>query len=99
MSETPNPVVAVDLLEDGVLWLINSTVFHPRGFALTVAQDDNGNHLGLLLQGDGTEVWQYGTDPDNPGRVDVDAKLAAVNALFARAAKANAQAGDSSPSR
>lgn len=44
--------VPVDLREDGVLWLINRVVFHPRGFALGLNPDGS-----FCLLGDGTEVW------------------------------------------
>lgn len=63
----------VDLQADGVLWLINRVVFHPRGFALALMSDGSFD-----LQGDGTEPWSM------PARVD-DQKFAAVEALFDRA--------------
>lgn len=50
----------VDLREDGILWMINRVIFHPRGMALAIS-DDEAN---LLLFGDGKEVWNY------PDRVD-----------------------------
>lgn len=46
--------IQVDLQNDGVLWAINKTVFHPRGFAL--ALDPDGN---LFLHGDGSERWLF----------------------------------------
>lgn len=95
MSQNPAPLkvpareqlpgVEVDLRADGVLWLINTSVFHPRGFALSVVEPTGE----LRLLGDGTEPWQYGTDPNHPGRVDVDALFEATRNLFERAAKAN----------
>ena len=75
-AEQP-PSVPVDLRADGVLWLINRTVFHPRGFALAI--DPETRDLSLL--GDGTEPWQYAeamTDTE-------DALFAAAEALLQRA--------------
>jgi hypothetical protein len=51
-----------DLMEDtGLLWLINRTVFHPRGFALALvfADEDRQQPVGWQLVGDGTQVWTY----------------------------------------
>jgi hypothetical protein len=82
-------VIPVDLRTDGLLWLINTTVFHPRGFAL--AMDVKSGALSLM--GDGTEPWSYMTTeqhPDNPGALDVDALFAATQDLFERAARENA---------
>ena len=70
--------VPVDLRADGVLWLINRSVFHPRGFALAVDTVDN-----LSLMGDGRERWAF--DPTIPE----DDLFAAVEALFQRAREAN----------
>lgn len=65
---------AVDLIKDGLLWLINAAVFHPRGFALAVAP---GGALSLL--GDGSEPWRFGDD------AMVDAKFKAAEAALERA--------------
>lgn len=68
----------VDLTDDGVLWMINRTIFHPRGFAL--AMDDSGN---LAIQGNGSEPWKFGlTDAME------DEKFAAFERLLATAARA-----------
>lgn len=62
---TTPPGVDVDLREDGLLWLINRVVFHPRGFALGVDVDDDGRPTGrFVLFGDGTEVWRFDLDED-----------------------------------
>lgn len=48
----------VDLQESGLLWLINRTVFHPRGYALgydTITKE-------FLLFGDGTEPYTFSGD-------------------------------------
>lgn len=74
----PRPIpapVPVDLSADGLLWLINATVFHPRGFAL--GQDTGTGEFFLL--GDGGEAWQFAPDGT------ADEKFEAVEALFARA--------------
>lgn len=54
---------AVDLREDGLLWLINRTVFHPRGFALSVHPDGK-----LYLEGDGSEPWVFKDEPGMKAR-------------------------------
>ena len=48
----------VDLQQDGLLWLINRCVFHPRGYALAY-ESDTGN---FYLLGDGKEPWVFSTD-------------------------------------
>lgn len=52
--------------ELGLLWLINTSVFHPRGYALTFnyGEDEDGNMVlvGWSMQGDGTETWSMGDD-------------------------------------
>jgi hypothetical protein len=49
-----------ELSESGLLWLINATVFHPRGFALALSMDTlTGVVTGWDLIGDGTEPWRY----------------------------------------
>jgi hypothetical protein len=83
---TASGSVPVDLIEDGLLWLINASVFHPRGFALAIAPSTGE----LTLMGDGTEAWSYLSKEVNPEHgVDLDAKLAAVRDLFERAARQN----------
>jgi hypothetical protein len=44
--------------ETGMLWLINRTVFHPRGYALTIALSD-GKAVGWKLVGDGSEPFAF----------------------------------------
>lgn len=63
-----------ELSDSGLLWLINATVFHPRGYALTLTVKD-GQALGWKLQGDGTEPWRF-TRP-------MDGKFAAAEATLA----------------
>lgn len=50
-----NITTKVDLHSDGLLWMINTTIFHPRGLALT----RNAGSQELYLQGDGSEAWQF----------------------------------------
>jgi len=52
-----------DLRSSGLLWLINTSVFHPRGFALGLVYDESGeNCIGWKLLGDGSEQWQFDDD-------------------------------------
>lgn len=52
-----------ELSSSGLLWLINRTVFHPRGFALALVKR-NGEVVGWDLLGDGSEVWQFKDSED-----------------------------------
>lgn len=62
-----------ELRDSGLLWLINATVFHPRGYALAVHRNDAGDTTGWSLLGDGAESWTF-RDPDDPpeGYVPID---------------------------
>lgn len=59
----------VDLQADGLLWLINRAVFHPRGYAL--GYDTDTGQFSLL--GDGTEPYMFAGDgsdeADNLARI------------------------------
>lgn len=44
--------------DDGLLWLVNTAILHPRGYALAVFRQE-GEIVGLGLLGDGTEPWVY----------------------------------------
>lgn len=57
-----------ELVESGLLWLINREVMHPRGYALAVGLDAQGNAIGWGIEGDGTEPWQYACDDDTQAR-------------------------------
>lgn len=48
----------IELSTSGLLWLINATVFHPRGWALALHKR-GGEIAGWHLQGDGREVWVF----------------------------------------
>lgn len=62
----------VQLQADGVLWMLNTTVFHPRGLALSRTPDGS-----LFLEGDGDEVWVFEESV-------AEEKKAAFDALIAR---------------
>lgn len=70
------PLLQVDLRKDGLLWLINRTVFHPRGYALAIDPEaDNA----FYLMGDGSEPWRY-----DLGEGGERAHFRAVEAVLAR---------------
>jgi hypothetical protein len=55
-----------ELSESGLLWLINATVFHPRGFAFACSMDvRTGEVTGWDLLGDGSEPWSYAGSVDD----------------------------------
>lgn len=70
----------VDLQGDGLLWLINRVVFHPRGFALAVVPDTGE----FVLLGDGDEPWRYAIQHESDRFVNEDEKFCQVEACFAR---------------
>jgi len=56
-----------ELRSSGLLWLINTTVLHPRGYALALIQL-GGSIVGWRLLGDGSEPWQFAeNDPGLDG--------------------------------
>lgn len=82
MSENETRPFA-DLRSTGLLWLVNTTVFHPRGYSLGIALDDDGNATGWTLYGDGTEPWQFrDPDPMPEGQMSIDECFAAARALL-----------------
>lgn len=54
----------IELSTSGLLWLINATVFHPRGWALALHKR-GGEITGWHLQGDGREVWTFEGNRDH----------------------------------
>lgn len=60
----------VDLQSDGLLWLINRALFHPRGFALAVKFDGS-----FELWGNGDEPWRF-------EQIDEDELFAKAEAAF-----------------
>lgn len=58
--------------EAGLLWLINRTVFHPRGYALAFKIDGHsGDIVGWNVQGDGSEVFGFSDEDDDESFADV----------------------------
>lgn len=54
-----------DLRDSGLLWLINTSVFHPRGLALAIRLNEAGVATGweLIFAGDGTP-FTYEDSPE-----------------------------------
>jgi hypothetical protein len=76
-----------ELGDSGLLWLINTVVFGPRGFALALAANRRTGDLaaGWVLLGDGTQPLRYADD--------CTARFAAAEAtLRAAAARADGTA-------
>lgn len=59
-----------DLRRHGLLWLVNKTCFHPRGYALGLDMNEQGEAVGWLLFGDGSEPIRY--EGQTPEGVDID---------------------------
>lgn len=59
-----DPLSFDEMREHGLLWAINASVFHPRGFALAFHYDDLGELEGWSLMGDGSETWYYADSSD-----------------------------------
>lgn len=70
-----------DLRDSGLLWLINRSVLHPRGFALALTVADDGEATGWSLLGDGSEPWSYD--------IDEAERFAQAEATFSAAASAD----------
>lgn len=66
MGTGSDPRPMNELRDSGLLWLINRTVFHPRGLALALVAGDDGTIAGWRLTGDGTEPMWFSPD-DEPG--------------------------------
>lgn len=69
MTTEPRPFE--DLGPSGLLWLINTSVLHPRGYALAIHFDEERHATGWSIVGDGTERiwfaeegWPEGRTPD-----------------------------------
>lgn len=67
-----------ELSDTGMLWLINRVVFHPRGFALAIHRDDDGNATGWAMQGMGDEVWTFTNEADDECFAKVEAFIASL---------------------
>lgn len=78
MSECSRPID--ELRDSGLLWLINRTVFHPRGLALALVIDDANKIAGWRLTGDGTEPMWFSPDDEAALFASAKATLAAATA-------------------
>jgi hypothetical protein len=61
--------------DDGLLWLVNTSVLHPRGYALAIHFEEGADFktalpLGLSVVGDGSEPWCFGEEPDGSHQSD-----------------------------
>jgi hypothetical protein len=76
-----NPRPWAELRDTGLLWLINTAVLHPRGYALAIHLDQ-GEAIGWSILGDGAEPWQFVTEgwPEGEG---IDDAFQRVSALLA----------------
>jgi len=57
-GDVPTDPRPVDLLADSLLWLINRTVFQPRGYALGYDLNEDA----FYLVGEGKEPFVFGGD-------------------------------------
>lgn len=65
-----------DLRPSGLLWLINTSLLHPRGFAIAVVLNDADEAVGWRLLGDGREPWQFAENTVDGHFADAQATLA-----------------------
>lgn len=63
MADEVRPLA--ELRDSGLLWLINSVVLHPRGFAIGLNFDCDGRVDGWILIGDGSEPWHFEDSPED----------------------------------
>jgi hypothetical protein len=68
-------------MDTGLLWLINASVLHPRGFALAIHVED-GVATGWSLMGDGEEPWRFAVEEWPDDVPTVDDRFAAVKELL-----------------
>lgn len=72
-----------ELRTEGLLWLINTTVLHPRGYALALHIQDDGTASGWSIIGDGSTPWQFrDPDPIPEGQMSIDECFDAVARLL-----------------
>ncbi|MFJ1664817.1 hypothetical protein ACIOK4_00220 [Streptomyces bottropensis] len=82
MADSPQPTRPIsELRESGLLWLINRTVFHPRGIALALVFGEAGEAAGWQLTGDGNEPMWFSPDDEAALFAAAKATLAAVESL------------------
>lgn len=68
----------LELSESGLLWLINRAVFHPRGLALALYQEDGEARGWKLLAAAGGEPFTFPESVDNDGFRRAEATLRAA---------------------
>lgn len=57
---TPDQRQAIREFKDtGLLWLVNTSVMHPRGYAIAVTVAEDGEPIAMSVVGDGTEPWCF----------------------------------------
>jgi hypothetical protein len=62
-----------ELSASGLLWLINASVFHPRGYALALHRNTMTNEIeGWSLVGDGSEPWSFSDEGLPAGYPTID---------------------------
>lgn len=72
-TEPERPLLAIsEFRPSGILWAINRTIFHPRGYALALTRSDNdnpdnGDFDRFTILGDGSEVWAFDHEADDEG--------------------------------
>ena len=72
MSTDPQDIPTdVDLRDDGLLWMINTTIFHPRGLRLGV----NTSTGKLSLMGDESEATIFSDELADRGFTNFNALL------------------------
>lgn len=64
-----------DFRDSGLLWMLNTTVLHPRGLAMSVHYDENGKAIGWSILGDGNEVYVFDEDVAEDGFQKFEATL------------------------
>jgi hypothetical protein len=67
-----------DLRDNGLLWLVNRIVFHPRGFALALDVGDGGAVVGWTMIGDGSGVWSFSHEVDDDQFAKAEAFLTSL---------------------
>ncbi len=72
-----------DLRPTGLLWLINATVFHPRGYAFALNFNDEGELDSWSLLGNGKEPFSFDANKDHwPEGESPDDAMKAVKELM-----------------
>lgn len=51
--------------DEGLLWMVNTAILHPRGFALGIQIDDDGEPVGLTIAQHTDDYWYF-----QPGEFD-----------------------------